>query len=453
MSVSEHDPHATSVSIWGRDVDPLCHWVVVQPVPLSCSHNIYAVRALNYVCLLQHHDNTSLISNFNKDNCCWPRHTFAHTRLFAQYLNRDDNSPAPGTMIPHQTPPASMSSTSSQYGFTPPFTATTSAVGRSSTPSSGSEDHSEADQVSPNLGRTTSATPRFMPSLTSSYKNQNQGDFDPDIPLPSVERDISSTTDHRSTPVQYTPSLSSDSHSTEPARGHDSIVEELCNIQDLRLTSPDTESIPQRALRTSSIHVTPSAPRSDTRRSRSSRDDSIIAGVEALQIEAHRANSLGAGGLREGSSPSPSRRRRSGSGIRRERHLVEDEDPPAAFANMAEVQEALADARTLTRRIANVLSSSSLHHENGSSIQNLHQQATRLESFQLPSSRIVGLVGDSGVGKSSLINSLLDKSGLARAVSNLCRPSSILLLTQIKIEQQWHSLYVCGHGIPLSREG
>jgi ABC-type multidrug transport system ATPase subunit len=84
---------------------------------------------------------------------------------------------------------------------------------------------------------------------------------------------------------------------------------------------------------------------------------------------------------------------------------------------MVKVQEALSNARIQTKRIANVLSSSSLHQEIGSSIQNLYQQATKLNNFQLPSSRIVGLVGDSGAGKSSLINSLLDKNNLARAVS------------------------------------
>ncbi|KAF3031928.1 hypothetical protein E8E12_002110 [Didymella heteroderae] len=48
-------------------------------------------------------------------------------------------------------------------------------------------------------------------------------------------------------------------------------------------------------------------------------------------------------------------------------------------------------------------------------MQKLYHEALRLAQFQLPSSRIVGLIGDSGVGKSSLINSLLDKPDLARA--------------------------------------
>jgi putative ribosome biogenesis GTPase RsgA len=84
---------------------------------------------------------------------------------------------------------------------------------------------------------------------------------------------------------------------------------------------------------------------------------------------------------------------------------------------MVETQNALQRSKMLTTRLATVLSKSALYRENGSHIQTLYRQATELSNFQLPSSRIVGLVGDSGVGKSSLINSLLDKIDLARAVS------------------------------------
>ncbi|KAF2266375.1 hypothetical protein CC78DRAFT_459505 [Lojkania enalia] len=114
-------------------------------------------------------------------------------------------------------------------------------------------------------------------------------------------------------------------------------------------------------------------------------------------------------------SPSPSRRRRSGSATIRIPHKVEDETPPQALFHQREVQQALNNARIVPGRLAQVLSGSVLHQEQGSSIQALYQQAVRLSTFQPPSSRIVGLVGDSGVGKSSLINSLLDKRDLARA--------------------------------------
>jgi ABC-type glutathione transport system ATPase component len=100
-------------------------------------------------------------------------------------------------------------------------------------------------------------------------------------------------------------------------------------------------------------------------------------------------------------------------------HQVENESPPETVPNLPEVKHALASARILISRVSAVLGSSSLHQEEGSSIQNLYVQALRLSDFQLPLSRIVGLIGDSGVGKSSLINSLLDKPNLARAVGEL----------------------------------
>ncbi|KAF2740486.1 hypothetical protein EJ04DRAFT_559010 [Polyplosphaeria fusca] len=80
-----------------------------------------------------------------------------------------------------------------------------------------------------------------------------------------------------------------------------------------------------------------------------------------------------------------------------------------------QVQDALTKARITTANLATALSTSHLHLEAGSTVRNLHQQATILSDFQPPSTRVVGLVGDSGVGKSSLINSLLDKEELARA--------------------------------------
>jgi ABC-type glutathione transport system ATPase component len=140
-----------------------------------------------------------------------------------------------------------------------------------------------------------------------------------------------------------------------------------------------------------------------------------VAGIADLHLQSPQPGSSTTPGSRDRSSPSPS----PGPANPKERHQVESEDPPENFAHMTEVQDALDNARTLSRTMASVLSSSNLHHENGSSIQKLHQQATRLIDYQLPSSRIVGLVGDSGVGKSSLINSLLDKKGLARDVSGL----------------------------------
>ncbi|RSM10793.1 hypothetical protein CEP52_003372 [Fusarium oligoseptatum] len=60
------------------------------------------------------------------------------------------------------------------------------------------------------------------------------------------------------------------------------------------------------------------------------------------------------------------------------------------------------------------LGSSSLHNSPESTIHRLHDEAGELARFEYPSTRTVGFVGDSGVGKSSLLNSLLDMKGLAR---------------------------------------
>ncbi|KAI1326118.1 hypothetical protein F5Y16DRAFT_375824 [Xylariaceae sp. FL0255] len=114
-------------------------------------------------------------------------------------------------------------------------------------------------------------------------------------------------------------------------------------------------------------------------------------------------------------SPSPSAHsRRASSRLKREPHNVEDEAPPNDLFNSPVFQKAFSEARTSMRTLANVLSSSKLHGEPDSIMHRLHNEAESLAKFQCPSTRIVGFVGDSGVGKSSLLNSLLDIRGLAR---------------------------------------
>ncbi|KAF2811457.1 uncharacterized protein BDZ99DRAFT_413910 [Mytilinidion resinicola] len=54
-------------------------------------------------------------------------------------------------------------------------------------------------------------------------------------------------------------------------------------------------------------------------------------------------------------------------------------------------------------------------HQAGTDLYALRQQAQALSEFEPSRTRTVGLVGDSGVGKSSLINSLLDRPDLARS--------------------------------------
>lgn len=282
----------------------------------------------------------------------------------------------------------------------------------------------------------TSATFQNTLSPTPSH-------LDPDYPLPSIERDTPSTSiSSESTPGSpiYTPSVSSDGATMRRSYEDQSLDQ---RFHDLRLGSGTPQrsipslssSTPQREVSTTSptpsIRVTPTQTVANSRHSTVSRRIERLAdGVGALAIGPHHDstkspepnNLLGPASRTPnigGSSSSSSRRRRSSSGVNRSVHRVEDEGPPESLFYESRVQEALKNARNITGRVARFLSGSNMHQEQGSSIQTMYQQATRLSTFEPSSCRVVGLVGDSGVGKSSLINSLLDKMEFARAVSPL----------------------------------
>lgn len=113
-------------------------------------------------------------------------------------------------------------------------------------------------------------------------------------------------------------------------------------------------------------------------------------------------------------SPPGHSRRRSSPRLEPVNHRVEDEEPPDDEFHRPAFQESLAHARATLENLAGVLSSSSIHLEPDSTVRRHHQEAESLSRFQPLGTRTVGLVGDSGVGKSSLINSLLDRASLAR---------------------------------------
>ncbi|KAL2694823.1 hypothetical protein Neosp_001410 [[Neocosmospora] mangrovei] len=120
--------------------------------------------------------------------------------------------------------------------------------------------------------------------------------------------------------------------------------------------------------------------------------------------------------LRQEQGPPRQRRRsrRSSSGVDRLPHSVLDEELPQDAFHSPEFQQAFRDAKQLMSTVEGVLGSSSLHNSPESTIRRLHTEAGELARFEYPSTRTVGFVGDSGVGKSSLLNSLLDVKGLAR---------------------------------------
>ncbi|KAK1749872.1 nuclear GTPase SLIP-GC [Echria macrotheca] len=128
------------------------------------------------------------------------------------------------------------------------------------------------------------------------------------------------------------------------------------------------------------------------------------------------------------------RSRRSSSRTNLLPHDVRNEEPPSDRFHSPAFQQAFRDAKALMGSLAEVLSSSTIQLEPDSTLHELSRTAQKLANFQCPPTRIVGLVGDSAVGKSSLLNSLLDEDNLARTVSNeqLC--------TLVVTEYRYHEL-------------
>lgn len=62
------------------------------------------------------------------------------------------------------------------------------------------------------------------------------------------------------------------------------------------------------------------------------------------------------------------------------------------------VQDLLRETRDIVSRVLQTIEESSLYKKPDSLMRNLHKQARELVGFKGPADRIVGLVGESGVG-------------------------------------------------------
>lgn len=251
------------------------------------------------------------------------------------------------------------------------------------------------------------------------------GRFDADRALPSIETDSSSADDRADTPstTNYNPSTSTDTRSQRCDSTRVDADPQLSGLKDLRLGSsePPSTSSSQADSCTPSIDITPAASPDIVMPNVNERSNDLTARLSALGLRGSTRTPPRS--RRENvESPSP-RRRRSGSAVNKELYRVEDE-ALLTSAYSPKMQRAFGNAKTEAASLAKALSSSTLHLESGSTIEKLHRQALELSEFKLPVSRIVGLVGDSGVGKSSLINALLDAADLARAVSIIVIPAS-----------------------------
>ncbi|TID25616.1 hypothetical protein E6O75_ATG03479 [Venturia nashicola] len=110
---------------------------------------------------------------------------------------------------------------------------------------------------------------------------------------------------------------------------------------------------------------------------------------------------------------SAGRRRRSTCHIRHAIHSVVKEEPPQGSFHDAAFQAALLNSTAQLRDLQYVLGSSTLHTDSELTIYSLYNRAAQLSDYRRPTTRKVALVGDAGVGKSILINSLLDVQNLA----------------------------------------
>ncbi|KAH7323547.1 hypothetical protein BKA65DRAFT_70778 [Rhexocercosporidium sp. MPI-PUGE-AT-0058] len=92
---------------------------------------------------------------------------------------------------------------------------------------------------------------------------------------------------------------------------------------------------------------------------------------------------------------------------------VNDEAAPDAPYFNVDFQHGIRQAKAVAHRIADILETCDLARDRDSQIYSMLQTAKELQNFVAPSVCTIGIVGDSGVGKSSLINSLLDEVNLA----------------------------------------
>ncbi|KAK4041410.1 hypothetical protein C8A01DRAFT_14819, partial [Parachaetomium inaequale] len=226
----------------------------------------------------------------------------------------------------------------------------------------------------------------------------------PDSPIPSVEDD-GSRTEETSSPTPSisvsTPGASSISgfripnprlpNSSSPHAGQGDVASIDDGLRELRLrssTSPSSSAgLSLRTLRAALPSTRTPSP------------------SQSPLLLPHRASPR--------SSGAPGHRRSSSA--HQIPYDVRQEAPPEDRFHAPEFQQSLTQAKSLMGRLAGVLGSSRLHLAPDSVMRTLRHRADELARFRCPPTRTVGLVGDSGVGKSSLLNSLLDFRNLARA--------------------------------------
>ena len=115
---------------------------------------------------------------------------------------------------------------------------------------------------------------------------------------------------------------------------------------------------------------------------------------------------------------------------------TKDEKPPNEPYFEPGFQEALKHGTQLAGKIDRILHECELANDPDSQVYNMAKMAEDLRHFEAPAVCTIAVVGDSGVGKSSLINSLLGEAKLARTSGLGAACTSIVTEYRLKTHEQ-----------------
>ncbi|PGH23258.1 hypothetical protein AJ80_02674 [Polytolypa hystricis UAMH7299] len=340
-------------------------------------------------------------------------------------------------------------SSSSHIVFTPSSSSETASQSESCSAVSTPTHYRHQPRILPSPGirpRTLSPSPRniSLPPSTSSVVSSN-------LELPTAEFTFSDPC-RAAFDVNSRPSP----RGTQNSSSQESSYSQSASRASSSLTNPQTSSQGSRPSAHAAAEstaptpaTTPESPRIspdaeaitvlDLYNATPNRSDGLPRGVRSLRTStftlSENSNSLvnGIDGLELNRGPDPSGLSSVAGDLNEmdiDDHGEEEQDPaPYTYSARneplprdqpyynASFQSKLRDGINIARTIRNVLHGSELASERGSGLNNILRTATELSEYNAPTTRTVALVGNSGQGKSSLINSLLDEVELAKTGS------------------------------------